>query len=280
MGAAGSVNSAAQLLNDDEVTQLMSCVRDAGTKKTMELKNIVEPTAISDEAFDMSFIQLIEQRFNLEQNSFVGLIKPPSSPVIASESGADEISSVVMDEEGSEEKEVDEEEDEPPSPLEEEYGIVHSTVTAEELSALMSSSGWPVDDSNADNITKLHTGMVELMMSKDHTIKKKSQVAADENWKAIELMGDERLFKEKRDAPLINAGNAKALSKLGTTKAIESKKVRDRLGSDMSLNQVKKQAVYDLREKKRAMSQDSIASAASKDAAPAPAAEAPAKVIE
>ena len=83
--------------------------------------------------------------------------------------------------------------------------------------------------------------------------KKEDEEIARLNWKAIELLGDEDMAAQQRDLPPDHAHtpNSKALSKLGTVKAVESKKVRNRLGSDMSHDAVKRQQIAELREIKK-----------------------------
>ena len=81
------------------------------------------------------------------------------------------------------------------------------------------------------------------------------------DWKALELIGDERLMDEVRERPAIDVHShhaSKAMQKMGTAKAVESKKIRDRLGSDMSTNQMHKMKVMELQERhKRETNQES-----------------------
>ena len=62
------------------------------------------------------------------------------------------------------------------------------------------------------------------------------------DWKALELLGDEKLMDEARETPAVNVAhsnsdhNSKALGMLGTVKAVDSKKVRNRLGTVVNVS--------------------------------------------
>jgi len=77
------------------------------------------------------------------------------------------------------------------------------------------------------------------------------------HWKALELLGDEDLIQHQRELPPDHSVSSKALSKLGTSKAVESKKIRDRLGSDMSADATKRQQIAELRERKQSEKEQS-----------------------
>jgi len=98
---------------------------------------------------------------------------------------------------------------------------------------------------------------IETILGNKPTYVVKEEDAKHVDWKALEMLGDENLMQKEKETPKIDAAHSgsdhsnKALQKLGTIKAVDSKKVRARLGSDMSTNQMKQQQLAEARERKK-----------------------------
>ena len=91
------------------------------------------------------------------------------------------------------------------------------------------------------------------------------------DWKALEMLGDEKMMNAQKEKGVIDIqhahhaacdasgghehpqqkGGSKALQLAGESKAIANKKIRDRLGSDMSNTQMKKQQMQQVAENKK-----------------------------
>lgn len=108
-------------------------------------------------------------------------------------------------------------------------------------------------------ISNLFDEIETILGNKKPTLLKESDKDGIGNvdWKALEMLGDESLIQKEKEKPKIDASHSgsdhsnKALQKLGTIKAVDNKKLRSRLGSDMSMDQIKQQQVAEARERKK-----------------------------
>ncbi|GMH52243.1 hypothetical protein TrLO_g7220 [Triparma laevis f. longispina] len=148
----------------------------------------------------------------------------------------------------------------PPSPrADEEKKVVlePNRISSEELSIALCKSGLisvggdgkaDADAAQIENLVK----EIETILGNKPSFVVSEKDAANIDWKALELLGDEKLMDEAREAPAVNVShsnsdhNKKALGMLGTVKAVDSKKVRNRLGSDMSTDQLKRQQMAEV----------------------------------
>ena len=108
-----------------------------------------------------------------------------------------------------------------------------------------------------DQISNLFDEIEGILGNKKPTlVKKDDDQTGHVDWKALEMLGDESLIQKEKEKPKIDASHSgsdhsnKALQKLGTIKAVDNKKLRSRLGSDMSMDQIKQQQVAEARERK------------------------------
>ena len=138
------------------------------------------------------------------------------------------------------------------------HTILEPRISHDELRRALTTSGMADMMSSGGDLTAeqnlmleaLHAEIEAILGKKPSLVVKTSEVHEHAlHWKALQLMGDENLVEHERERPAIDVHsdkNAKAMQKMGTVKAIESKKIRDRLGSDMSSNQMHKMKVAEV----------------------------------
>mmetsp|Transcript_19948 Transcript_19948/g.41686 ORF Transcript_19948/g.41686 Transcript_19948/m.41686 type:complete len:244 (-) Transcript_19948:51-782(-) len=192
---------------------------------------------LSEEA---AFIQVVESKFNIPDGKFLEFlgsataapkspradVEPPEAPTIA---------------------------------------LVEARLTEAELKVALSRSGLSFvgGEPNISTEEGLNSQIGSLFAEieailgkkKPKIIEKDAEESKNIDWKALNMLGDEKLIQKEKEKPKIDAAHSgsghgnKALEKLGTIKAVENKKIRSRLGSDMSMDQVKQQQVAEAREK-------------------------------
>jgi len=172
------------------------------------------------------FVQIVEKKFDLTPGSFAELVATKGK----------------KDEDKDDDDVREDVGDEKPVDAKDQRSLSRPRLSRAELTECMTLAGIAGTD-EAHKLDALHEHIDQLMEKKE----KEERL----NWKAIELLGDEDMAKHQRELPPEQMPSSKALSKLGTVKAVESKKVRDRLGSDMSSDAVKRQQIAELREKKQ-----------------------------
>ncbi|GMI51886.1 hypothetical protein TeGR_g5813 [Tetraparma gracilis] len=255
MGAAASFGAddpAGYTLSDEEVDSIFQQVSSAITPP--EGGNITKEQMIA---------QMMERKFNLVQGSFRDYVsgKVPGSPrPPAAEGGADdELADLPSDgAEGSPAPAP------APAPVEQRVSAIQSRMSQLELTKAMSEAGI-IHDGNEDQhavlIEKLFKEIDGIMQNKKPEIVVEEETKLD--WKALELLGDEKLITEEKERGVIDVthdgsapdgghkSGSKALKLAGETKAVANKKIRDRLGSDMSHDQMKRQQMQAAAEKKK-----------------------------
>jgi hypothetical protein len=263
MGAAASFGAddpAGYTLSDEEVDSIFQQVSSAITPP--EGGNITKEQMIA---------QMMERKFNLVQGSFRDYVsgKVPGSP---RPPAADELADLPSD--GAEGSPA-------PAPalapVEQRVSAIQSRMSQLELTKAMSEAGI-IHDGNEDQ----HAVMIEKLFKEIDGImqNKKPEIVVEEetklDWKALELLGDEKLITEEKERGVIDVthdgsapdgghkSGSKALKLAGETKAVANKKIRDRLGSDMSHDQMKRQQMQAAAEKKKSEMKEGASNTAGK----------------
>ncbi|GMI13943.1 hypothetical protein TrVE_jg914 [Triparma verrucosa] len=233
MGAGASAGGQQYTITDEEMDIILSSARGAVTEAT--------GGRIGSEAADVVFAQIIEKQLKL----------PPTSLKTMIDSVGKEDGEENAEENGEGEGAGGSEVLPPPSPrasVEEKKVIIEpNRISKEELSIALCNSGLISSSSDAasEQIDSLVLEIEAILGNKPTYVV--SEKDGNIDWKALELLGDEKLMDEARETPAVNVAhsnsdhNSKALGMLGTVKAVDSKKVRNRLGSDMSTDQLKRQ---------------------------------------
>ncbi len=132
------------------------------------------------------------------------------------------------------------------------HHILEPRLSHNELRSALTSAGFISEHQQEAMLEKLYIE-IETILGKKPAIVVQSTEVHSHDWKALQILGDNDMIDQARSAGTIDVHtdkNKKALQQMGTVKAIESKKIRDRLGSDMSTNQLHKMKIAELREKK------------------------------
>jgi hypothetical protein len=243
-------------LTDDEVDTIYA-------KVTSSIGEQPDSNGLSQE--DM-LVQVVERKYGLQKGSFENLInsgrespRPPgdlsgdTAPPAAAAEGA-----AAAEEGGTASVQASEDRATDMPDMERSHTLIRADLSSLELAAAMRKTGVIKGDDAATNemITALFGEIQSIMQGKPHTLVPTEEVPAI-NWKALEMMGDENLITEQKERGVVDVthdakgGGSKALKMVGEVKAIGNKKMRDRLGSDMSHDQMKRQQMMEAAEKKK-----------------------------